>query len=337
MKIDDNKVLLSIIIPIFNPQFSLFCKCIDSFCGITVKHEIILVDDGSKISIDKCIEYTKDKKNFIWLRKSNNGVSSARNAGIDVSKGKFLLFVDVDDAITGALVDYINEKLPSTNDDWILFDVLVKDKVTNKTHVKKLFRYSSETLLAKDEVLWARASSSNLSECWGKLIKRDILVQNTILFPVGVNTGEDVYFNTALMGKADTIRYEPTIGYNYLYEFHFDKRLLADPYERYEKLSIRFNQIYALVKSSIPGVQKNRYIEKICSLICTVIVQDALILAKHNKLDYKMRQYIYSFIEDNQVLDNISLSSFCSIKEKVYYISIKYKLWLIIKLLSFFK
>lgn len=94
---------ISVIIPVFNTEKYLK-RCIDSIInqGFDMsKVEIILINDGSKDnSLKICNEYKEKFSNVIVIDKKNGGVSSARNAGLKIAKGKYILFVDSDDYIS---------------------------------------------------------------------------------------------------------------------------------------------------------------------------------------------------------------------------------------------
>ena len=97
--------LISIIIPIYNVE-KYMEKCLNSVVNQTYNNiEIILIDDGSKDkSREICDNYAKKDNRIKVVHKENNGVSSARNTGIDMSKGKYITFIDSDDYID---TDYI--------------------------------------------------------------------------------------------------------------------------------------------------------------------------------------------------------------------------------------
>ena len=92
--------LISIIVPIYKVENYLI-RCIESIVCQTYENiEIILVDDGSP---DKCPmicdEWAKKDERIKVIHKKNGGLSDARNAGIVIAQGEFLLFVDSDDYI----------------------------------------------------------------------------------------------------------------------------------------------------------------------------------------------------------------------------------------------
>ena len=90
--------VLSVIVPIYNTEKYLN-RCVDSIINQTYKDlEVILVNDGSTDgSLAICREYEKKDVRVKVVNKENGGLSSARNAGLDVSSGDYVTFVDSDD------------------------------------------------------------------------------------------------------------------------------------------------------------------------------------------------------------------------------------------------
>jgi glycosyltransferase involved in cell wall biosynthesis len=101
------KNLVSIIVPIYNVE-KYIEKCVKSILEQDYKNiEVILVDDGSPDGSPKLIDkFKKMDSRVIVLHKPNGGVSSARNAGIDIAKGEYILFIDGDDWIESDYVSY---------------------------------------------------------------------------------------------------------------------------------------------------------------------------------------------------------------------------------------
>ena len=92
--------LISVIVPIYKVEAYLR-RGIDSILAQDYPNiEVILVDDGSPDNCGKiCDEYAKKDKRIRVIHKPNGGLSSARNAGLDVAKGKYISFIDSDDSI----------------------------------------------------------------------------------------------------------------------------------------------------------------------------------------------------------------------------------------------
>ena len=105
-------VSISIIVPVYNVERYLRC-CLDSILAQTfTDFECICVDDGSTDGSGKILdEYAEKDSRFVVIHKDNGGVSSARNAGLDVARGEWLAFVDSDDWVdTDALKRVLNGK-----------------------------------------------------------------------------------------------------------------------------------------------------------------------------------------------------------------------------------
>ena len=102
---------VSVIVPVYNVE-DYIRECLDSLINQTLTDiEIILVDDGSKdLSGTICDEYAKKDCRIKVIHKENGGQSSARNAGLKVSTGEYILFVDSDDYIVeNTLETLLNE------------------------------------------------------------------------------------------------------------------------------------------------------------------------------------------------------------------------------------
>ena len=91
--------LVSIVVPVYNVEKYLW-ECLYSLKEQSYKNiEVIMVNDGSTDgSRDICEKICEDKR-FILINKKNGGLSSARNAGIDVARGEYITFVDSDDFV----------------------------------------------------------------------------------------------------------------------------------------------------------------------------------------------------------------------------------------------
>ncbi|WP_227166600.1 glycosyltransferase, partial [Enterococcus faecium] len=103
---------ISIIVPVYKVEKYLR-KCVDSILAQTfTDFEVILVDDGSPDNSGKiCDEYAEKDNRVRVIHKENGGLSSARNAGIDVARGKYLGFVDSDDYIDEDMYEILYENL----------------------------------------------------------------------------------------------------------------------------------------------------------------------------------------------------------------------------------
>lgn len=99
---------VTVIVPVYNVS-SFLSKCIESICEQEYPFlEIILVDDGSTDESGKiCDSYAEKDARIKVIHKQNQGVSSARNTGLDVATGRWICFVDGDDYIMPEYVSYM--------------------------------------------------------------------------------------------------------------------------------------------------------------------------------------------------------------------------------------
>ena len=126
-----NDVKISIIIPVYNVEQYLE-QCLDSILRQTYKnYEIILVDDGSSDNSGVICDKFAFKYSFIHvIHKTNGGLSSARNAGLDVATGSYVLFVDSDDYIGENAISQIISTVGQHDIDVVFLEAF---KVFNNT------------------------------------------------------------------------------------------------------------------------------------------------------------------------------------------------------------
>ena len=104
--------LISIIVPIYNVEKYLR-QCLDSIMNQTYRNfECLLINDGSSDnSEDICREYVSKDSRFRYFEKENGGVSSARNLGIEHSKGEYITFIDSDDWVDSDYLEVLYNSL----------------------------------------------------------------------------------------------------------------------------------------------------------------------------------------------------------------------------------
>ena len=112
----NSEVFLSVIVPIYRVEKYLR-KCIDSILEQSYKDiELILVDDGSDDSCPQiCDDYAGTDSRIKVIHKENGGLSSARNAGMQIARGKYIWFVDADDLISGNIKEELIPMLSLTS------------------------------------------------------------------------------------------------------------------------------------------------------------------------------------------------------------------------------
>ena len=140
-------IRISVVIPIYNSE-QFLKRCTDSVLSQSYKNfELILVDDGSKDNSGKMCDYIASQDNRVHvIHQENAGAGAARNAGINIAKGEYIVFVDSDDMIEP---DYM-ELLSKHNEDLVFIDV---DRVDEQGKVLGKEYLSKYKGLKKDEIL----------------------------------------------------------------------------------------------------------------------------------------------------------------------------------------
>lgn len=210
---------ISIIIPIYNASENIR-KCVDSILAQTYKnYELILINDGSADdSGEICDQYSQLDKRIIVKHKTNGGVSSARNLGLDTASGEYVLFVDSDDWIESCTLETIKGKFDQSMSDVIIFG-LVKHLVSDHGVIKSEFNglYKNEKInindLANNFIYYL--DSAGMQPSWMYAFKRNIISENKLRFNENLVLYEDFDFNIRYLGKCEYIEFISDALYHY--------------------------------------------------------------------------------------------------------------------------
>ena len=198
-----NNPKVSVIVPVYNVEKYLR-RCLDSianqdFCGF----ECICVDDGSTDGSGKILdEYAQRDDRFVVKHQSNQGVSVARNLGLDCAKGKYVTFVDSDDWIERNTYSTAYALAKEKN-----LDIIQWTFAGNDLRLK----VASGAFSIEKDVEYFSASP------WCKLIRRNIIEQCGIRYPIGIRLSEDrlFCFECYLNSKLCYFINEPFYHYEY--------------------------------------------------------------------------------------------------------------------------
>lgn len=172
----EEKTLFSIIVPVYNVEKYLD-KCLASILRQTFKNfECIIIDDGSPDNSNAIIDkYVKLDQRFKVIHQKNMGISAARNTGLDIAKGDYIIFVDSDDYIADDYLEKFAKKIADTDADIVIcgFIEAYKDYEKNKVFTAESTEVIKQNILAD---VWP-------SYVWNKCYKKDLFTN--IRFPVG--------------------------------------------------------------------------------------------------------------------------------------------------------
>ena len=202
--------LVSIIVPIYKVEPYLR-RCLDSIVNQTYTNlEIILVDDGSPDTCPQiCDEYAAKDKRIVVIHKENGGLSDARNAGLEISKGEYISFVDSDDWVDEKYIEILLNSAIAENTDIAIGENIQTKQVVQKQNIKSI----TKTYSSKDALVHL-FSQNHLTfvVSWGKIYKRNLF--STLRFPIG-KFHEDEFTTYLLFHKSKKISYTSKILYFY--------------------------------------------------------------------------------------------------------------------------
>ncbi len=208
------KELISIIVPIYNTQ-NFLNKCVDSILNQTYRElEIILVDDGSTDESGKiCDKYKLIDNRVKVIHKKNGGVSMARNYGLKMINGEYVIFIDSDDWLENNMIETLYNNMIKYKVDISIcnFEIDCKDG-------KKIITHKEEDLITRDirdkyENLFAKDGFGGY--LWNKLIKTEVV--KNIFFNENIKIEEDVLFLIEVFQKCESIYYNAdNILYHYV-------------------------------------------------------------------------------------------------------------------------
>ena len=207
-----NQPKVSVIIPVYNTEKYLR-ECLDSVVNQTLRDiEIICVDDGSTDgSLEILREYAAKDNRLTVLTQSNSGVSSARNKGIINAAGEYIAFVDADDYIDAKTYSKAYDIAKSKNADIVVFGG--KCFPIHTWADESLTTYTKSYKNDSFHALFGEPGSRPFPV--NKIIRRQLLKDNNLLFDEKLSLGEDQALMFELFPLAHSIEYIKDQFYSY--------------------------------------------------------------------------------------------------------------------------
>ncbi len=228
------KKLVSIIIPVYNVE-KYIRICLDSVLNQTYENiEIILVDDGSTdASSSICDEYANKDLRIKVIHKKNEGVSIARNVGIDIATGDYLCFADSDDILMPDYVEYLMWMIEQNDVEIAVTTSFFTTFEKSKSYKDNINNVSGEDAVAA--ILYYHIPIG----CYCKMFSRRFLNVNHIRFLPDVYIGEGFNFNVEAFSRAKKV----AIGHKKVYYYRRDNMGSAMTYFKIEKARMALKAI----------------------------------------------------------------------------------------------
>ena len=211
---------VSIIVPFYNAELTLE-DCIKSILKMDFEdYEVILVDDGSKDkSLEICNSWEKDTKIIKTFHQHNRGPSAARNRGLEMSTGTWVMFVDADDTIRPS---YISDLLAAAKETPETVMAVSGEQVYRNGIKAEEVRFPDISCkITEHRTIWLDIKLHKYGHPFGKLYRKDIIEKNHLKFNESVRLGEDcIFMMDYIMASANipnaTISFISKTNYNYV-------------------------------------------------------------------------------------------------------------------------
>lgn len=201
---------ISVIVPIYNAEKTIR-KCVDSLLAQTFNDfEILLIDDGSPDQCGAiCDEYAKQDNRIRVIHQENQGVSAARQCGMDHAQGDYTIHADPDDWVEPEMLEELHKKAKEDDADMVICDFF-ENTYKGQKYIKQQPSSLDRKVILKE--LFTRLHGS----CCNKLIRLESFKSNKVRFPDGINFCEDLYVNAAILLSDVRISYLNKAFYHYL-------------------------------------------------------------------------------------------------------------------------
>ena len=272
---------VSIIVPVYNAEKSVH-RCLDSILDQTyTEFELILVDDGSTDDCGAiCDEYAAKDSRVLVIHKENGGVSSARNAGLDIASGEYIAFIDSDDQVS---TQYLEELMQWHEYDYVTAGFTWQDS-KNAWHTR-IFEETNTTVADIRAYPSKYLGKYYFGSPWATLMRRTLIEDNALRFDQSVQSGEDTLFILAYLNYATTIKIAPYCGYFYYY---YPSSLVNRVHEDFWLWKIKVEQSFVELFCYAEGTENVFLLDRAFSVLVNLI-------EKYDQTeDSKMQAMIFS-------------------------------------------
>lgn len=327
---------ISIVVPVYNAEKTI-SRCIDSLLSQTFSDiEIILINDGSTDDSGAiCDLYAKRDSRIFVIHKINEGVSKARNLGIEKATSDYILFVDSDDYIKANMCEVLFSAIEHTNYEVVMCGYersFVFNGNITKT-VITLPEVQSIKSIKQYKQNWNELFGKSLFNApWGKLYKIEYIKENNIFFDESLHCGEDLLFNLEVFSHVHKIAIvnEPF----YIYECT-EKESLTSKFDAEKDINDRFLYnvtMNYLKKMNMLSLCKHS-VAQIYMRSCFRTFEQTLLV--ENGLNTKgKKDYVKSIINCKETLEAIQNKVFKSFESSIYALVLKTKSYFIVSLFT---
>lgn len=221
------EVAVSVVVPAYNVENYI------EQCALSVLNqsypccELIIIDDGSTDGTPQILDKLADRNDCIRvIHKENAGVSAARNTGIDMANGEYIVFVDGDDYLAPDFIEYMVGMAKKTGSEFCLSQNCFTHKNECKTEKEEL------DVLNPADATALLLSPIVIVGCWNKMFSRQLLINEQIRFATDLFYGEGLHFITTVAQRANCV----AVGNQKVYYYRRNNALSATTKFRIESV-----------------------------------------------------------------------------------------------------
>lgn len=254
MKVENND-LISAIVPVYNVE-NYLKQCLESIINQTYQHlEIILIDDGSLDNSGKiCDEFASRDARIKVFHKKNEGVSSARNTGIENASGKWIAFIDSDDWIEKEYFETMMNYAKSEDASVVL---CAYNKIWGNEVEKINVNSEKKEYNANEYLIKTLNPQTGFGFCHMKLIKKECI--GDLRFNQNLVVGEDALFNIQLSKNIKKAFFCDSEIYNYRNNSNSVVKRYDQNYANKYLKSMKVNKDYLLKNYKETEILQNYY------------------------------------------------------------------------------
>lgn len=305
----------SIIVPVYNVEKYLE-KCLNSIKNQTFKDfEVIIVNDGSTDKSQEIIDnyVNNDPKMFKTFFQKNQGLSVARNIGIEKATGDYLFFIDSDDYVDENLFENLNNKIESRT-DLDLLRITVK-KIKPNGEIVKTEHFEEKEFTGEEAFLYCRINKIEIVLPWAYCVRRKYWKENNFKFPVG-RFHEDFGTVPIILLNAKKILF--LNGANYIYLLRENSIIRTDDYDKKLKKAYDVLYNYDDLKEHLESLENISLKSKkvFLEFISTAVFQQLNNLNREDRKKYKEE------IKKRKLIRNIRVYKGCIrriLTKKIYF------------------
>ena len=275
----------SVIIPVYNVESYIY-QCVNSVVSQTYKNiEIILVDDGSPDKCPKiCDEIANKDSRVKVIHKENGGLSSARNEGLKLAKGDYIVFVDSDDWLDNEYIEKINNVIMNRAIDVVV--VKVKSYFEDNNLYQDRFYNLNEGIITGTQAFGHLYSKTNFwGAAWQFVVKKEFLIENNLEFIEGIYH-EDERYSPELLLSADKVAFSSQAYYINRAGRHGSITNSLNIKKEFDKLFI-IKDLLSLTKSPKFSGVKGKLLAARCTQIYLGLIKSSSKYSKNNKSESK--------------------------------------------------